>query len=65
MAVFEKNQTNCSYVIEGGKAVLRRLETGLEGEDHIEVVSGLSEGDRVILSPNEDIEDGTRVKEQK
>ncbi len=64
MAVFEKNRTNCSYVIEGGKAVLRRLETGLEGEDHIEVVSGLLEGDRVILSPKEDIKDGTRVKEQ-
>jgi HlyD family secretion protein len=64
LAVFEKDHKNCVYVIEGGKAVLRRLETGLEGEDFIEVISGLSEGERVIVSPGEDVEDGIRVKEQ-
>ncbi|HWQ78686.1 MAG TPA: efflux RND transporter periplasmic adaptor subunit [Anaerovoracaceae bacterium] len=62
LAVFEKNQTNCVYVIEGGKAVLREIETGLEGEDFSEVISGLSPGDIVILSPGDDIEGGVRVK---
>ncbi|MDD4564673.1 MAG: efflux RND transporter periplasmic adaptor subunit [Eubacteriales bacterium] len=64
LAVFEKERKNCVYVIEEGKAVLREIETGLEGEDYIEVISGLSEGNTVILSPGNDIEDGVRVKAQ-
>lgn len=62
LAVFEKDRKDCVYVIEGGKAVLRVVETGLEGEDYIEVVSGLKKGDMVILSPGDDISDGVRVK---
>ena len=65
LAVFEKGKKDCVYVIEGGKAVLREIKTGLEGEDDMEVLSGLSEGDMVILSPNDTISDGVRVKIQK
>lgn len=64
LAVFEMNEKNCVYVIEEGKAMIREIETGLEGEDYMEVISGLSEGDVVILSPNDDISDGLRVKTQ-
>jgi len=62
LAVFEKEKKNYVYVIDGGKAVLREVETGLEGKDYKEVVSGLSEGDIVIVSPHDDVEDGVRVK---
>lgn len=62
LAVFEKEKKDCVYVVEGGKAVLREIETGLEGEDYIEVLSGLSEGDLVVLSPGDEISDGIRVK---
>ncbi|MEL7654678.1 MAG: efflux RND transporter periplasmic adaptor subunit [Bacillota bacterium] len=64
LAVFEKQGKNCVYIIENGKAVLREIETGLEGEDYMEVLSGLSEGDTVILSPSDDISEGVRVKDQ-
>ena len=64
LAVFEKNKKDCVYVIEGGKAVIKEIKTGLEGEDYMEVLSGLSAGDLVILSPSDDISDGTRVKKQ-
>lgn len=62
LAVFEKAQKNYVYLITGGKAVLCEVKTGLEGEDYTEVVSGLTEGDQVIVSPGDDISDGTRVK---
>lgn len=65
LAVFEKERKNYVYVIEEGKAVLREVKTGLEGEDYMEVVSGLSEGEVLILSPNDDISEGVRVKVQK
>lgn len=64
LAVFERERKNCVYVIEGGKAVLREIKTGLEGEDFMEVISGLSEGEAVILSPNDDISEGVKVKIQ-
>ncbi len=62
LAVFEKEKKNCVYVIEEDKAVLREIETGLEGEDYLEVISGVSEGEAVILSPGDDIAEGVRVK---
>lgn len=65
LAVFEKDEKNFVYVIEGNKAVLREVETGLEGEDYMEVISGLSKGDVLILSPNDEISGGVRVKVQK
>jgi HlyD family secretion protein len=65
LAVFEKDKKDCVYVIEGGKAVLLEIKTGLEGEDYTEVVSGLNKGDQVIVSPSDNISDGARVKVQK
>lgn len=64
LAVFEKEKKNCVYVVEGGKAILREIETGLEGEDYMEVVSGLSEGETVILSPDDEISHGVKVNIQ-
>ena len=65
LAIFEKENKDCVYVIEDGTAVLREITTDLEGEDYTEVVSGLSEGEVLILSPNDDISDGVKVKTQK
>jgi HlyD family secretion protein len=65
LAVFEKVKKNYVYVIAGGKAALREVKTGLEGEDYTEIVSGLSKGDKVIVSPGDDVSDGVKVKEQK
>jgi HlyD family secretion protein len=62
LAIFEKAKKDCVYVIEDGKARLREIKTGLSGEDYKEVVSGLSEGDKVIMSPGDDIADGMKVK---
>ena len=63
-ALFEIDQNDYVFVAEGGKAVLRRVETGVEGEDYTEIVSGLSDGEEVILSPGDDIEDGARIKKE-
>ena len=42
---------------------LREIETGLYADGYIEVVSGLSEGDRVVVSGQTYLQDGDRVKE--
>lgn len=37
------------YVLENGEKIRKDIRTGLEGEENIEVVEGLNEGERVIL----------------
>ncbi len=41
----------CIFVKEGSKAKLRVVETGIQDDSNIEIVSGLSEGEEVIIGP--------------
>ena len=38
------------FVIRGGSAVRTRIEAGVTGPDYAEIISGLAEGDEVILT---------------
>lgn len=42
------------YVLQDGTAKLRKIETGVEGEDMVEIISGLKEGEKVVLNPETD-----------
>jgi HlyD family secretion protein len=56
------------FVIQDGVAKLRPVETGLASDTEIEIVSGLSEGDRVVEGPyrilSRELADGRRVTEE-
>jgi len=56
-----------AFVVEGGKAHARRVETGLADEADIEVVAGLREGEVVVEGPYKvlarEIADGRAVRE--
>lgn len=63
-AVVEKEENRkYVFVLEDKKARLREIKAGLNTELHTQVLSGLQEGDRVIVSPGEQIKDGVEVKE--
>lgn len=49
------------YVIVNGKASLRKIETGLEGDKEIEVTSGLSAGDQLVIAGQNNLKDGAEV----
>ncbi|OPL09247.1 MAG: hypothetical protein AVO33_07225 [delta proteobacterium ML8_F1] len=49
------------YEVLGGKAVLTQVTLGIEGRDRYEILSGLEEGDLVILNPSQALRDGTKV----
>jgi HlyD family secretion protein len=38
------------YVLKNGGAILREIRTGLKTEEYVEVLEGVSEGERVVLS---------------
>jgi HlyD family secretion protein len=46
---FETGQKHSMFVIEGDKAVKRDFTLGIIGNEYCEVLSGLSEGDAVIV----------------
>ncbi len=54
------------FVIEDGKARVRRVETGLASENDIELVSGVKEGEVIVEGPykllSRDLADGKPVK---
>lgn len=62
-AVFREGGQDRVFLVEAGKAVLRDVTLGMEGDDHYEVVDGLSEMDIVILSPGNDIVEGVKILE--
>jgi len=58
------DQVKVVFVVAGGKASLRPVATGLADETHVEVLSGLSPGERVVTGPYRtlrDLKDGDRV----
>ena len=56
------------YLIADGKAKFTPVKTGLAGETHIEIVSGLTPGQQIVTGPFRalrDLKDGDKVREQK
>ena len=60
-ALFRTGEGWSAYVIEGANVRLRAVETGLWSRDVVEIVSGLEEGDRVVVYPGERVVDGVEV----
>jgi multidrug efflux pump subunit AcrA (membrane-fusion protein) len=50
------------FVIEGGRAQLRMVTTGERQADHVTVLTGLSEGERVVVAPPGTLRDRERVE---
>jgi HlyD family secretion protein len=50
------------FVIEGGKAVEKSVKIGMRGSYQAELLSGIREGQRVVVHPANDLHDGMRVQ---
>ncbi|MEO0124605.1 MAG: efflux RND transporter periplasmic adaptor subunit [candidate division WOR-3 bacterium] len=56
--------TESIFVVENRKAVLKEIQTGISSDKEIEILSGINEGDTVIIGPYRillKLKDGTRV----
>ena len=49
------------FIVDRNAARERRIETGIESTDNIEVTSGLNENDRLVISGYETLRNGSRV----
>jgi HlyD family secretion protein len=61
----ERKEVEGVFVVRDGKAVFELVKTGIAGEKYFEVLSGLKEGDSVIVGPFSSVRtlaDGAAVK---
>jgi HlyD family secretion protein len=63
-ALFRRGTEWHVFTAEGGRALDRKVETGDNNGIMAEVLSGLAEGDLVILHPSEKIRDGVKVLQE-
>lgn len=60
-AVLFQGEQPYVFGVRGGKAQRREVKTGFENADHIEILSGLGDGEQVVTSGNYELEDGMSV----
>jgi HlyD family secretion protein len=61
----ERKELEGVFVVRDGKAVFEPVKTGIAGEKYFEVLSGLKDGDSVIVGPFSSVRtlgDGAAVK---
>lgn len=62
-SVLERGQLTFVYVVDPAKiAHMRLIQTGKRYGDRVEILSGLSEGDQVVLEPLSAVKDGAAVE---
>lgn len=61
-AVFDYQGSSCVFVVENGKAVIRQVKKGIESEKTIEIIDGLKEGDIILTKPDNNTNEGMKVK---
>lgn len=63
-AVVERGQLTSVYVVDqSGIARMRLVKTGKTYRDRVEVLSGLKEGEQIVVDGVEAVNDGSRVRE--
>jgi RND family efflux transporter MFP subunit len=51
-----------AYVVEDGKAQQQKITTGIEGGGKIQILSGIKEGDQIVVAGNEKLKDGMEIR---
>ena len=61
-AVFRHGEGHAVFAVDGRHARLRTVRTGLAGSGWVEVLEGVSPGDRVVVHPDNALADGDRIR---
>jgi len=60
-ALFRKGESWAAFVVRDGGARTALIQIGHRNNQAVEVISGLSPGDRVVLHPSDRVTEGVRV----
>lgn len=61
-AVFEMNGRDTVFVVRNRRLEPCIIETGIENDDAVEVISGVTEGETVVVDPDSNLKPGQKVK---
>lgn len=61
-AVFDIKGKNHCFVIENGRTRLREVQIGIENDERVEVLSGLTAGEWVLAKSDNTVKEGMKVK---
>ena len=61
-AVLDEDGESFVFVVQDGKAIRKTVEVGLDTGDHVEVKSGLTAGEKLIIEGQYYVADGGEVK---
>jgi hypothetical protein len=57
-AVFTVDSGEAVWLLRDGRAVRQAVRVGVQGEDLVEIVSGVAAGDRVVVSGTDKVSEG-------
>ncbi|MCP3957764.1 MAG: efflux RND transporter periplasmic adaptor subunit [bacterium] len=63
-SLFRNGEGWAVFAVDAGKASLREIEIGMRNGLEAQVISGLGEGEQVIVHPSDSIVDGVKVEER-
>ncbi len=63
-AVIERPKNKTCFIVNNGKAEEKILQTGLEADGWVEIRSGVSVGDQIVVEGQQQLKTGTAVKIQ-
>lgn len=65
-SVFSHGESDALWVLENGKAVIRPVTKGMSNDREVAILSGLKEGDQIILNPKlEGLAEGKKISPTK
>lgn len=59
--IFDRDENASVFLVKDGKALLTPVTVGIQSDTRVEIISGLSEGDHLVVSPSDTLVDGTLV----
>lgn len=59
----DKSGKNLVYTNENGVAKEKEVKLGLKSDTQVQIVEGLTEGDKVVLNPSATLKNGDKIKE--
>ncbi|SFQ02813.1 HlyD family secretion protein [Tranquillimonas alkanivorans] len=63
-SLFREGEDWAVFVVQAGRAAVRKVAIGRMNEDEAQVLEGLEPGDRVVLYPSDRVTDGARLAER-
>jgi HlyD family secretion protein len=61
-AVFTQDKLKYVYIVNQGTLSQKQVTTGISGDINVEILSGINEGDQVVLNPSKNLREGLKVR---